>query len=268
LHLVFLWDRQRGAFDAQYQEFVDEVRAAAPDVVLVSGDIAEAPELTWYLDRLEADLPGRQICFVLGNHDAYRGSIRAVRREVAAFCAGRPRLVYLTAMDAPLALTDRVAVVGHDGWADGRFGELEWSRAKINDFVYIEELREAGEEGRRAALNRLGDEAAVHLRMVLSQAVATFPRIVLVTHVPPWLEAARYAGRVCDYEYAPHFASKAAGEAIVEVMRDAPQCELTVLCGHTHSAAEHRPLPNVVCLAGQAEYGQPRVQRVFELGGT
>ncbi len=56
----------------------------------------------------------------------------------------------------------------------------------------------------------------------------------------------------------------APGEAIVAVMRQAPDCRLTVLCGHTHSPAEYRPLPNVLCLTGQAEYGSPRVQRVFE----
>jgi hypothetical protein len=200
----------------------------------------------------------------LGNHDFYRGSIQNVRAEVTAFCRGKQNLLYLSAIDQPLPLTQRVAIVGHDGWADGRFGELEWSRAKISDYTYIDELREAGEEGRRTILNALADEAAAHLRRLLSQAVAHFPEIVLLTHVPPWLEAACHRGKVCDYEYAPHFASKSIGETIVAVMQHAPQCRLTVLCGHTHSPAEHRPLPNVLCLAGNAEYGSPHVQRVFD----
>ena len=260
----FLWDGKIGAFEPEHGHLIEEVLATDPDALLVGGDIAEAPELIWHLEQLEAALPGKLVYFVLGNHDFYRGSIQRVRAEVTAFCRGRKNLVYLTAAKQPLALTDRVAIVGHDGWADGRFGELEWSRAKINDFEYIDELRAAGETGRRSLLNALGDEAAAHVRQLLLQAVGYFAEVVLLTHVPPWLEAACHAGKVCDYEYAPHFASRAIGEAIVAVMKEAPECRLTVLCGHTHSKAEHRPLPNVLCLAGQAEYGEPRVQRVFE----
>jgi len=264
IHLNFLWDRKIAAFDPEHHDFIEEVLAADSDVILVGGDIAEAPDLIWHLQQLTASLPGKRIYFVLGNHDFYRGSIQRVRGEVTEFCRSRPNLVYLTVADQPLRLSNRLGIVGHDGWADGRFGELEWSRARISDYAYIDELRAAGEDGRRQLLNALGDEAAAHLRRLLSQAVECFQEIVLLTHVPPWLEVACHAGKVCDYEYAPHFASKAVGEAIVAVMKQVPQCQLTVLCGHTHSPAEHRPLPNVLCLAGQAEYGVPRVQRVFE----
>jgi hypothetical protein len=47
-------------------------------------------------------------------------------------------------------------------------------------------------------------------------------------------------------------------------MRDFPQRQLTVFCGHTHSPGECRPLPNVHILTGGAKYGQPAVQRVLE----
>ena len=76
--------------------------------------------------------------------------------------------------------------------------------------------------GRRSLLNALGDEAAAHVRQLLLQAVGYFAEVVLLTHVPPWLEAACHAGKVCDYEYAPHFASRAIGEAIVAVMKERP----------------------------------------------
>src|SRR5579863_6235899 len=167
IHLNFLLDRSTGAFDPEHREFIENILAANPDVILVGGDIAEAPELTWHLEQLEKALPGQTIYFVLGNHDFYRGSIQKVRQQVIQFCRGRPNLIYLTAADEPLSLTNRVGIVGHDGWADGRFGELEWSRAKINDYAYIDELRQAGEDGRRRILNALGDEAAAHLRRLL-----------------------------------------------------------------------------------------------------
>jgi hypothetical protein len=63
----------------------------------------------------------------------------------------------------------------------------------------------------------------------------------------------------------PHFTCHAAGQAILEVMRDFPDRQLTVLCGHTHGRGEFRPQDNILVLTGGAEYGEPDIQRVFEL---
>lgn len=265
IHLNFIWDRGHGTYRQEHAELVAEVLATNPEVVLLSGDIAEAPDLLWHLEQLAEAFGRIPVLFVLGNHDFYHGSIQRVRERVTEFCGGRRNLLYLSAADAPLSFSNRVAVVGHDGWADGRFGNLEGSSALLTDYVLIEELVAAGELGRRRILHELADEAASHLRRLLVQAVDSFPEVVLVTHVPPWLEASCHLGVISNDDYSPHFASKAIGEAIVDVMKDNPHRRLTVLCGHTHSPAEHHPLPNVVCFAGQAEYGRPRLQRTFEL---
>ncbi len=264
IHLVFLWDRERESFDPEYDQFIEKVLQTEPDAIVLTGDIAEAPELVPFLEKLEADLRGIPIYFVLGNHDSYKSSIRVVRGQAERLCDHPRPLHYLTADREPIALTSSVGLIGHDGWADGRFGELEWSHARISDYQYVEELVQAGEKGRREILNALGDEAAEHLKQLLSQAVRQFPKVLLLTHVPPWLELAQYQGQVCDYHYAPHFASRVIGEAILGVMRTAPTCQLTVLCGHTHWPAEFHPLPNVTAFAGRAEYGSPEVQQVFE----
>ena len=264
IHLVFLWDRDRAAFDPEYDQFVDRVLRTEPDAVVLTGDIAEAPELVPFLERIENDFRGCPLYFVLGNHDSYKSSIRAVRSQVKQLCHGSRPLHYLTADSEPIALTRSVGLIGHDGWADGRFGELEWSQARISDYRYVEELVRAGENGRREILNALGDEAAEHVKRLLTQAVSLYSKVVLLTHVPPWLELAHHKGQVCDYHYAPHYASRVMGETILDVMQTVPECQLTVLCGHTHWPAEYHPLPNVTAFAGRAEYGDPQVQQVFE----
>lgn len=68
-----------------------------------------------------------------------------------------------------------------------------------------------------------------------------------------------------DRDGLPYFASEAAGDAILENARMCPDREITILCGHTHSASEARVAPNVFAIAGAAAYGCPTVQRVFEL---
>ena len=166
----------------------------------------------------------------------------------------------------------QTALVGHDGWADARLGDLETSNVFLNDYVAIRELRKWKGEfaldkpALRAALNALGDEAARHFENVLQEAVAKYPSVIAVTHVPPFKEAAWYDGRHSDDNYLPHFACKATGDVMRKVMEANPQSRLLVLCGHTHGTGEVRILENLHVLTGGAEYGNPVIQRILDIG--
>jgi predicted phosphohydrolase len=256
IHLNFV---SRDGFAA----LVDRVLADRPDVVLIGGDVGEAGSVADYLARLD-ELLRLPLYFVLGNHDFYGGSIRRVREAVEALCQQRPRLTYLSRSEA-VELTPRVGLVGHDGWADGRVGDYAHSTIMLNDYRLIHELAGMGRRDRRAHLEALGDEAAEHVRRVLPPAVVRYEHVFLLTHVPPLREACWHEGRISDDEWSPHFTCQAMGNAFVPILRDHPDRRLTVLCGHTHSPGECRPLENVIVHTGQAEYGHPTVQRVWEL---
>lgn len=242
--------------------FLRGVCDTSPDAVLIGGDIGEAHDIEAYLHRID-ELLSTEVYFVLGNHDFYFGSIAEVRRTVRETCARRPRLHYLTEARW-FALTADTGLVGHDGWADARLGDYERSLVMMNDYKLVEELAGVSKMQRWPLLHGLGDAAAAHIRRVLPEALARFPRVVLLTHVPPWREACWHEGRISDDEWAPHFTCRAVGEAIVEAMRAHPDRELTVLCGHTHGDGETRPLPNIHCITGGAQYGNPQITRVFE----
>ena len=245
-------------------EFLHRLRAAEPDLVLVGGDIAEATDVVHYLEMLDRHL-ARPVYFVLGNHDFYFGSIRRVRDEVRALCASRGNLVYLTDAGV-IELTERVALVGHDGWADARIGNYERSMIMMNDYKLIQELAGVNKEQRWPLLQALGDEAAAVIRQVLPEALERYESVYLLTHVPPLREACWYNGAISNDEWAPHFTCKAVGDAILEVMQDYPQRDLTVLCGHTHSSGEAHPLQNVWIFTGAAVYGFPAINRLFTVG--
>lgn len=247
---------------ARLVRLCDEVKASGADAVLIGGDIAEARDVIWHLRELDEqlDLP---IYFVLGNHDFYFGSINGVRREMAAFSAAMHRLTYLTLARQPITIAPDIALIGHDGWADGRLGNYERSMIMMNDYRLIEEFADLDKQQRWDALQSLGDEAAAHIRQLLPAALAEHRHVVLLTHVPPTRESCWYEGQTSDDEWAPHFTCKAVGDAILEIMPRHPDRQLTVLCGHTHSAGESRPLENVVIHTGKAEYGEPEVQREF-----
>ncbi|MEQ8786469.1 MAG: metallophosphoesterase [Pirellulaceae bacterium] len=256
IHLNFLDDQ---AIDA----FLQSVRENSPAAVLISGDIGEAHHLEAHLERIDQSLDA-DVYFVLGNHDFYFGSIAGVRRIAQDVCRRRPRLHYLTE-SAWFPLSSEVGLVGHDGWADARIGDYEHSLVMMNDYKLIDELAGVNKMQRWPLLHALGDAAAAHIRRVLPEALARFPHVVLLTHVPPWREACWHEGQISDDEWAPHFTCQAMGEAILEVMESRADQELTVLCGHTHGDGETRPLANVHCITGGAEYGAPRITRVLDL---
>jgi len=245
------------------EHFCEEVLAASPDALLLGGDIGEAPTVAGYLRFLEERLR-RPVYFVLGNHDFYRGSIVAVRQRAEVLSRQSQWLRWLPAMGI-VPLTPEIGLVGHDGWSDGRFGDFQRSPVVLNDYLQIEELRGLPKSQLIARLHALGDEAADYLGNVLTKALPKFPKVILLTHVPPFQDACLYQGRPGNPAWLPHFTAKAVGDTLQRIMKTQPGQRLTVLCGHTHHAAEVDALPNLTVSVGEAVYGEPRLQAVFDL---
>lgn len=259
LHLEFVRDERTLAALAA------SVRAAEADAVLVGGDTGTARSFSDHLRWLR-ESAGVQVYFVLGNHDCYGGSVAESRRVAARGSAESAGLRWLGGTGV-VSLTEKTALIGHDGWADGRLGAGAASPVMLNDFFQIEELSGIGREERFRRLAALGDEAAAHFRRWLPEALANHERVILLTHVPPFREACWHEGRNSDDDYLPHFASQAAGEVLRKIMAAHPDKHLTVLCGHTHSSGVCQPLPNLVVKTGGARYGEPGVQEVLVVEG-
>lgn len=249
--------------EAGWRRFAAEAGGNRPDLVLAGGDIHEAPGVRETLCAMHATwkVP---VYFVLGNHDYYHGSIRVVRRAMRALCEAKPGLVWL-AEAGVVRLTDDTALFGHGCWGDGRVGDLESSKAALNDHRLIREFSECTRDGRAALMKQLADEAWNHLRARAMEAAPRFRNLLVLTHVPPFREAARHPGSAAAGDYLPYFACGAAGQALLDVMRRRPRTRMLVLSGHTHGGGHVRPLPNLDVLTGNVAYGHPAVQVAFDL---
>jgi Icc protein len=256
IHLNFVSPQKRAAIYSQLRE-------RELDAILLGGDIGEADSVTRFLAEIESELQ-MPVYFVLGNHDFYRGSIAKVRDAVARQAAESRWLHWLPASGV-VPLTATTALIGHDSWADGRLGDFFRSGVLLNDYLLISELRVQGKKARYAQLNALGDEAAEFLKRRACEALAGRSDIFVLTHAPPFRESCLHEGRICDDDYLPHFACKAVGDRLAAIMRDRPSKTMTVLCGHTHSSGSARILDNLIVHTGLAQYGEPALQRVFEL---
>ena len=254
VHLNFLDDLGR-------ERFFDELSALEVDGWIVSGDIGEADSIVSYLREFEDQLPVPTY-FVLGNHDFYRGSIAQVSAEVSALAESSERLVWLTNTGV-VACGEGIALVGDDGWSDGRLGDPMDTPVELNDFHLISELTDHTRTELVRRLNQLGDESAARLRVKLEDAVARCANVVVVTHPPPFKGACWHDGSVSSPDWLPWFTCDAAGVAIAEIADAHPDTQFLVLCGHTHSGGEYSPSTNVVVHTASAEYGRPVVQAVI-----
>ena len=257
IHLEFLTPPALTAF------CITLARSSA-QAFLISGDISQARGLAKHLRILERTLE-RPVYFVLGNHDYYHGSIAQVRERMTEITAQSPWLRWLPAVGA-VELSEGTGLLGHDGWADGRLGDYMNSGVLLNDYRLIEDLQGLDRISRLARLNQLGSEAADFFRLHLPDALARWPRLIVLTHVPPFAEAAWYMGRRSDDDWLPHLTCKAVGDVLYQAMVTRPDREMLVLCGHTHSAGEVEILPNLKVVTGGARYGEPVVQREWEEG--
>jgi len=256
IHLNFLGTQQ-------IEDFLQEVKVQSPDVYIISGDIGEAPSIYDYLRRI-ADTLDIPIYFVLGNHDFYHGGIAHVRAGIVSLIQDVDNLHWLNA-ESIIELDEHTALVGHDGWADGRYGYFLKSRVFLNDYVLIQELANIPHELRLTTLGELGDEAGKHIREHLPTACQKYKQVYVVTHAPPFQESCWHESKSAtdDNPYLPHFACKAVGDALRAIVPIYPDCEVTVLCGHTHGSGVYQPFPNLKVITGGAEYGKPIINQMF-----
>lgn len=254
IHLEFL-DK------SQSDDFIKKLDCGV-DAILIAGDIAQAFTIKKYLSQMATlSVP---VYFVLGNHDYYRGSIEGVRRDVHNLLITTPNLHWLNESGV-IKLTKNTALIGHDGWADGRFGYFDTSSVELNDFHYIRELKVESKSERLYLMQKLADEAVDHLNKVLLEALKWAKEVVVVTHVPPWHSAAWHQGKPSNNEWLPFFSSKVVGQVLMGIMEKHPDKKMLVLCGHTHGGGTSQILPNLLCLTGEAEYHNPRIQGILRL---
>ncbi|PJF21096.1 MAG: phosphoesterase [Phototrophicales bacterium] len=250
---------------AQIDQFLDEVAQHQPDALLITGDIANAKTVASTVQYIALKLI-KPVYFVLGNHDFYGGDIEPVRAQMATLTRQKRGVAWMPAAGV-VELTPHVALVGHDGWGDGQYGDFMASTIMLNDYVHIQSLRLADKAILMQKLNQLGVQAGDYLRGILPEAARQYPQVMVMLHPPPFQQACWYQGKASTWDdpFLPHFTCKAAGDALLDVADAYPHVTFTVLCGHVHSSGEVQMRPNLRVLTGGAEYEQPEVQRIFDL---
>lgn len=260
IHINFLIEKERSVF-------FQKIKSTHSDAILITGDIAEAPNVEMLLSEM-ADHTKMPIYFVLGNHDYYRGNVSDVREAVTTLTKSHDMLFWLPASGIQTLENDTL-LLGHDGWADGRLGDYQNSTVELNDSRMIVDLYQQRILGRSQLLQKmqqLADADASEIENDLIQAVSHNPKkIIVLTHVPPFREACQHMGKISDDDWLPFFSSKVVGDVLMKVATNNPSIDFLVLCGHTHSEANFQPLKNLQVKAGMSEYYHPLIQEIITI---
>jgi predicted MPP superfamily phosphohydrolase len=249
--------------DEDIRRFRREISGPSPGAVLISGDIAEATSLERYVQLLGSTLLA-PVYFVLGNHDFWGGRVSAVRDSMRQLTRKNPgRFIWLPSTRV-VKLTDRCALVGHDGWGDGRMGDFK-TQIEPDDWKKIDDLKFLDRPSRMTRIRALADESAHFLLEALREALEKYPRVLVLTHVPPFRETAFFNGRPVDDQRAPWWVAQSVGDALRSMAAQNPRREITVLQGHAYGPAQVQVLPNLMVRVGQKQPGRPTVQAVLEI---
>lgn len=239
------WGHRRGV--EANQDLAAFVRAHAPDVLVLAGDVGSGDNFAECL-RQFAGLPGRK-CLVPGNHDLWVGretnedSLQRYRVELPALAAAQG-FHYLD--QEPLYFVEEdLALVGSINWYDHtwaleslrrlypaeehRLNSKRFTRGRHNDANFV-----------RWSLDDTGftREVVTVFERHLTEALARVGRVIVVTHHPPFyaLGFPHEEGALdLDGLLWDAFSGNRTLEALLA--RHAGRIALA-FCGHTHRARE------------------------------
>jgi hypothetical protein len=198
--------------------------------------------------------------FINGNHDFYGSSIFETQ-ELARSLTDRTEYIKYLPYVGIQELTQDTCLIGWDSMYDCQHGKFIGGKYnfELADFCYINEIKRLSRMEIQYFMIGLGKTLANHIKDILPKAFSKYKNVIAVTHVPPFPEVCLYNGCSSELEALPFFCNKQMGEALLDVMEEHTENNLTLLCGHTHSAAERQINDNFKVIVAGARYGVPKV---------
>jgi len=243
--------------------FIQNILKEDPIGLFLTGDISNGTFTCFHL-KLLARFIKCPIYFILGNHDYYLCDIATQHSNIREMCRKYPNLIWLTDADI-ISLNDDVALIGVEGWYDGKRGNSKYLKYApdwfmIKDFRQLPTMKE-----RIEAFRTLAEQNSTLLESKLEKALSLkYKSIYILTHFPPWKEATRFKGSILEKYYLPYNTNLGLGKVIEKVMSQNREKDILVMCGHTHETEYIRVSKNINCQVGAANQLQaPNSQKIY-----
>jgi hypothetical protein len=244
-------------------KFVDVLHSRKSDGLLVTGDIAESSTLHDFLGILSGAYQ-RPIYFVLGNHDYYGAWMSQTHERARLLCSMVPDgiLNWMTET-GPIELTDGVFITGVDGLYDGKEGLGAGTDIGMTDFVLHHGILDLAQQlamGTHFLFEKileLAESSTSALEKQLELACSRGARrVLLLTHVPPFLGASKFRGKPSNPRSAPFYVNQTMGNMLLHFCARHPDVEFEMFAGHTHGKCMYQAAENLVVRVGGARYSR------------
>lgn len=239
--------------------FVMDIKAQEPEGLILSGDISHGLTICRDLKFLaeNLDIP---IYFVLGNHEYLLKNIDKLHSKIRKLTKEYPHLHWMTeagVLSLKSRSEDKVAIIGEEGWYDGRAGSKGLLKYTL-DWLLIPEIRKLPTMADRIKkFQSMADKSAESIKEKLHAALQEHDSVYILTHFPPFIEASEHYG-LFHKMWKAYNINYVMGQTIEDVMKGYPNKKVTVLSGHVHRATYITIAHNVLCLVGEAKYcGMP-----------
>ncbi len=241
--------------------FADKINKTNCDIVLISGDIAEANSLQPCLNLLSQSLNNKKIYYVCGNHDFYRSSIKETIDNCKSF--SNDNINFLD--NSGVKLTADVALIGQNIFYDLSVGNPNGD-FDIADFQYIKELKPLMYTRQRIAyFQERALKDAVELQILVDNAVIDgCKKIIYMAHPPLDEDLSLYGERKSPSFSIGYFCNKIVGDKLKEIADQYPQIEFVALTGHSHYRASY-DVDNLKMYVAGAQYYSPEIEMIIDL---
>lgn len=246
------------------------------DGLILSGDISVASKLVSQLGTLEQAVK-KPIYFTLGNHDFWGTSYENVDKVMKDLTLMSPFLKYLPASEY-LQLGTSTCVIGANTWYDAIIGRPNDSMFIMRDWLEMKDYINAleGDVIKSSIMTHEQKRKIIEVSRNLSRNAVdkivsgikaakrnNIINMIIVSHIPPYRDVCMYNNKLSDELHLPWYTSKLLGDALSTAAAQLPECNFTVLCGHTHSYAEKRMEKNLLVIAGQGDYDSIAVSGII-----
>jgi len=253
----------------QFALFFDKINDPKyNDGIFITGDIALGNMIVEFLHAFEKAAANKKIWFVLGNHDYYNTSFKAMSNKLKKFDGQNSNCCYLTNKKQSVQLNDFTCLVGVDGWYDGKYAPFENSKLLMKDDIdLIKEFKSLSTMNDfYSSCKQYSVEFAKKLELQLQDAIEkNYKTVIVLTHVPPFKENSVYDGKQSDKDWLPFFSSKEIGDVLLKFAKNNPFVNFRVFCGHSHGTAYYSPIMNLECKTSYAKYGYPTITETITI---
>lgn len=232
--------------------YVMRMKQESADGLIITGDISSGGWLESDLRFLARNFHG-PIYFVLGNHDYHGRHMESVHADIRRICSEYSNLNWLTESGI-VSLNEDVALIGSEGWYDGRSGDPDLLFWTLDRFLTFDFLHKDNMEERLTLWRRMAESSANVVAARLEAALSNHKTVYVATHFPPWKEATNAVGTRFEDFWLPYNTNVAMGEAIERVMEGRRKKRVVVLAGHTHAPCRIRVSNSIECHVARASY--------------